>query len=276
MCPLKTGIHAKKEHKNINKLKIIFNENNLGVGGAVKIGYQESLNDNADIIVKIDGDNQMDPNEIKKIIDPLINENYDYVKGNRFLNNIQIENYPLSRFYGNIFLSFMSKLSTGYWDLFDPINGFTGIKREVLQRLNLVNIDDRYYFESDMLFNLYNNKAKVKDVPVTITYDKDQIQNLNVFKESFNFFFKNLVKIYKRIKFNYFNRNFGLGSFFITSFLFFFIFTICYGGYNYIYYLSLNSFAPTGKILISAISCLLMILSLMIFLIIDNLNNPNK
>ena len=71
----------------------------------------------------------MDPNEIKKIIDPLINENYDYVKGNRFLNNIQIENYPLSRFYGNIFLSFMSKLSTGYWDLFDPINGFTGIKR---------------------------------------------------------------------------------------------------------------------------------------------------
>ena len=65
----------------------------------------------------------MDPNEIKKIIDPLINENYDYVKGNRFLNNIQIENYPLSRFYGNIFLSFMSKLSTGYWDLFDPING---------------------------------------------------------------------------------------------------------------------------------------------------------
>ena len=66
----------------------------------------------------------------------------------------------------------MSKLSTGYWDLFDPINGFTGIK--VLQRLNLVNIDDRYYFESDIFFNLYNNKAKVKDVPVTITYDKDQ------------------------------------------------------------------------------------------------------
>ena len=79
ICTLKTGIH-KKEHKNINKLKIIFNENNLGVGGAVKIGYQESLNDNADIIVKIDGDNQMDPNEIKKIID-LIKENYDMSKG---------------------------------------------------------------------------------------------------------------------------------------------------------------------------------------------------
>ena len=126
-----------------------------------------------------------------------------------------------------------------------------------------------------MLFNLYNNKAKVKDVPVTITYDKDQIQNLNVLKKASIFFLKNLVKIYKRIKFNYFNRNF-IGQFFYYFILFFFIFTICYGGYNYIYYLSLNSFAPTGKILISAISCLLMILSLMIFLIIDNLNNPNK
>ena len=275
-CPENTGDLVKKKCSD-QRVKVIRNEKNLGVGGSSLIGFKEAFkNENIDICIKIDGDNQMDPNEIKKIIDPLINENYDYVKGNRFLNNIQIENYPLSRFYGNIFLSFMSKLSTGYWDLFDPINGFTGIKREVLERLNLVNIDDRYYFESDMLFNLYNNKAKVKDVPVTITYDKDQIQNLNVFKESFNFFFKNLVKIYKRIKFNYFNRNFGLGSFFITSFLFFFIFTICYGGYNYIYYLSLNSFAPTGKILISAISCLLMILSLMIFLIIDNLNNPNK
>ena len=83
-----------------------------------------------------------------------------------------------------------------------------------------------------MLFNLYNNKAKVKDVPVTITYDKDQIQNLNVFK--ITIFFKNLVKIYKRIKFNYFNRKDW--AVFLLLHFYFFIFTICYGGYNYIYY----------------------------------------
>lgn len=275
-CPLKTGMYAEKKFANKDKLKVIFNEINLGVGGAVKIGYQECLNNDYDIIVKIDGDYQMDPLEISKIVEPLLSANYDYVKGNRFLKKTEIKNYPVSRFYGNIFLSFMSKLSSGYWDLFDPINGYTAIKRASLEKLELENIDNRYYFESDMLFNLYNLKTRVKDVPVTIKYYNDQVQNLSVFKESFNFLFKNLNRIYKRIKLNYFDNNFGLGSFFVSFFLIFFTFTTTYGGYNYIYHLVNKTFAPTGVVLISSISCLLMFLSLMIFLIIDNLNNPNK
>ena len=134
----------------------------------------------------------MDPSEIIKIIEPIVSEKFEYSKGNRCLKNSLIENYPISRFYGNIFLSFMSKLSTGYWDLFDPINGFTAIKVETLKKLNLNKIDNGYYFESDMLFNLYHHKIKIKDVPVTIRYFKNQKQNLNVFKESFNFFNKKL------------------------------------------------------------------------------------
>jgi len=276
LCPLKTGEIAKKNFQNNKKLEVIFNKTNLGVGGAVKTGYQKCLDGDFDIIVKIDGDNQMDPAEIVKIIDPLISANYEYTKGNRFLKNTQIKNYPISRFYGNIFLSFISKLSSGYWDLFDPINGYTAIKKSTLEKLELINIDNGYYFESDMLFNLYNLKTKVKDVPVTIKYYNDQIQNLSVFKESFNFFFKSLNRIYKRIKLNYFSNNFGLGSFFIFFFLIFLIFTMTYGGYNYLYHLLNKIYAPTGVILISSISCLLMFLSLMIFLILDNLNNPNK
>ena len=75
----------------------------------------------------------MDPLEINAIVNPLITQNFDYSKGNRFLNNDKIENYPIVRFYGNIFLSFMSKLSSGYWDIFDPINGFTAIKINILK-----------------------------------------------------------------------------------------------------------------------------------------------
>ena len=93
-CPLKTGEFALKNLKQKNKLNVIFNKKNLGVGGAMKIGYQKCLNSNLDIIVKIDGDNQMDPSEINKLVSPIILEDYDYVKGNRFLNNIKKQLFP--------------------------------------------------------------------------------------------------------------------------------------------------------------------------------------
>ena len=275
-CPLGTGEIAKKSSLSPSKLTIIFNKKNLGVGGAVKVGYEKCLLDNSDVVVKIDGDNQMDPNQIEKLVDPILSRNIDYSKGNRFLNMLEIENYPSIRFYGNIFLSFMSKLSSGYWDIYDPVNGFTAIKSSVLKKLNFNKIDDGYYFESDMLFNLYLLKGKVKDIPVNIKYFKNSIKNMNIIKESFNFFFKNLNRTFKRLKKTYLLNNFSVGSFFISSFFINFFLTITYGGYNYFYHLFLTKFAPTGVVLLSSIFLLLTILSLMIFLIIDNLNNPNK
>ena len=82
-------------------------------------------------------------------------------------------------------MSFISKLSSGYWDIFDPINGFTAIKVDILKKINLEKIDDRYFFETDMLFNLYFDNVKIKDIPVEIKYHKNQVQNLNVTKEFF-------------------------------------------------------------------------------------------
>ena len=275
-CPLGTGDFAKKSKFYPNKISIIFNKKNLGVGGAVKNGYSECLKDNSDIIVKIDGDNQMSPSEINKIVEPLLSNNFDYSKGNRFLNSHQIDNYPTVRFYGNIFLSFMSKLSSGYWDIYDPINGFTAIDSKILKKLNLDEIDNGYYFESDMLYNLYILRGKVKDVPIKIKYFKNQIQNMNLIKESFNFFFKNLLRTFSRVNKSYFQNNFSIGSFFASSFIITLLFTIFYGGYNYIHYSMIDKFAPTGVVLISSIFFLIMFLSLMIFLIIDNFNNPNK
>ncbi len=274
-CPLRTGKIVEENLNQFKNLQILFNDKNLGVGGAVKIGYLESLKNEIDIIVKIDGDNQMNPKQIEKLIEPLI-ENYDYAKGNRFLEKNEIPNYPVSRFYGNIFLSFMSKLSSGYWNIFDPINGYTAITKDCLKKLDLAKIDNGYFFETDMLFNLYNHRSKVKDVPVEIKYFKDQIQNMNVVKESKNFFIKNISRFFKRIKINYFSNNFTLASLFLIVFLFTGSFTIFYGGYNYFYYSYIDKFAPTGVVVLSSISLLLMFLSLMFFLILDNFNNPNK
>lgn len=275
-CPLKTGKIAEGRRSDFKNLNIFYNNKNLGVGGAVKVGYQESLRNNIDIIIKIDGDNQMNPSEMNKLIEPLLNGKYEYSKGNRFLKNYEIENYPKARFYGNIFLSFMSKLSSGYWDIFDPINGYTAITSECLKKLNLKKIDNGYFFESDMLFNLYLDRFRIKDVPVEIKYFKNQIQNMSLIKESFNFFFKNISRSIKRVKITYFKNNFTLGSFFAGMFLLSAMFTLFYGGYNYIYHYIIKVLAPTGVVVISSVSLLLMFLSLMIFLILDNFNNPNK
>jgi len=275
-CPLKTGELVEKQFTNITKLKVLYNKKNLGVGGAVKIGYVESLKNNFDFIVKIDGDGQMNPEDIIKLIKPLEN-NYEYVKGNRFLNKIEFENYPIIRFYGNIFLSFLSKLSTGYWDIFDPINGFTCIKNSALKRINLKKVSDGYFFETDILYNLYLSKVKVKDIPITIKYFDNHIQNLNILKETVNFFVKNISRVYKRINYIYLNNNFTIGSFFILSSIFLFLFSLFFGGYNWIKYsIILDDFAPTGIIVISSTFFLISIIFFGVFLIIDNHNNPNK
>jgi len=275
-CPLKTGEIVEKHFKNISKLKVLYNSKNLGVGGAVKIGYVESLKNNFDFIVKIDGDGQMNPIDIIKLIEPLQN-NYEYTKGNRFLDRIEFEHYPIVRFYGNIFLSFLSKLSTGYWDIFDPINGFTCIKKSALKKINLQKISDGYFFETDLLCNLYLSKVKVKDVPINIKYFDNHIQNLNIFKETVNFFIKNISRIYRRINYTYFSNNFTIGSFFISSSFLLFLFSLFFGSYNWIKYsFVMNSFAPTGIIVISATFLLISIIFFGAFLVIDSNNNPNK
>ena len=275
-CPLNTGKILEQHKSKFDKLKVLYNQKNLGVGGAVKKGYVESLKNNIDIVVKLDGDGQMDPSEIKKIINPLIG-NYGYSKGNRFLEQNPIPNYPASRFYGNIFLSFMSKLSSGYWNIYDPINGFTAIKCEILKKINLDKIDNKYFFESDMLFHLYFLRVKIKDVPVKIICFKDQIQNLNVFKETFNFFFKNISRTLTRIKKTYLSNNFTIGSFFLIFSILFSLFFIFYGGTSwYKFSITLNDYAPTGVVMFSSISLLLGIIFFAAFLIIDSNNNPNR
>jgi dolichol-phosphate mannosyltransferase len=275
-CPMNTGKKCEKLNHNNNKIKVLYNEKNLGVGGAVKFGYQESVKNNCELIVKIDGDNQMNPNEIKKLVDRLLT-GYDYVKGNRFLNKTEIINYPPVRFYGNIFLSFLSKLSTGYWNIFDTVNGFTCIKAKIVNKINLNEVDNGYFFETDLLFNLNLIKCRVADVPVTIKYFKDRKQNMSISKETIRFFYKNISRIKRRIIYQYFSNNFTIGSFFgITSF-FLFLFSIFFGGYNWIKYgIILKLLAPTGIVILSFTSLIISILFLGVFLFIDSQNDPNN
>ena len=167
------------QHCTDERVIVLRNPVNLGVGGAVMTGYRTAIADGIDIIVKIDGDGQMDPSLISDFVSPIIAGNADYTKGNRFFNLEKISEMPKIRLFGNAVLSFMTKLSSGYWELFDPTNGYTAIHSEVAKHLPLDKISQRYFFETDMLFRLNTLGAVVIDIPMDAKYE-DEVSNLKV------------------------------------------------------------------------------------------------
>jgi len=130
--------------------RIICHTHNQGVGRAVMSGYQAAISDGVKVIVKVDGDGQMDPCLIPYFVEPILLGEADYTKGNRFYDLEKIRAMPSMRLFGNAVLSFMSKVSSGYWDLFDPINGYTAIHSGVANHLPFRKIRRRYFFESDI------------------------------------------------------------------------------------------------------------------------------
>ena len=144
-CPDGSG-ELVANNVNDERVKILFHSENQGVGGAVMTGYRAAIDDGADVIVKIDGDGQMDPTLILDFIDPIISGYADYTKGNRFYDLEVIRKMPLIRLFGNATLSLMAKLSTGYWDLFDPNNGYTAIHAQVASSLPFKKISQRFFF----------------------------------------------------------------------------------------------------------------------------------
>ena len=177
-CPEQTGQWVRR-HCVDARIKLIFNDKNLGVGGAVMMGYQAALADGADIIIKLDGDGQMDPALIPHFVNPILTGEADYTKGNRFYDLEGVKTMPRARLIGNAILSLMTKFSSGYWNLFDPTNGYTAIHREVCRCLPLHKISRSYFFETDMLFRLNLLRAVVADVPMTARY-QNEVSNLKI------------------------------------------------------------------------------------------------
>jgi dolichol-phosphate mannosyltransferase len=193
------------------RVEVIFHEKNLGVGGAVKTGYLRALELNSDVVVKIDGDGQMDASKILDLTDPILNGQADYTKGNRFHDAETVKCMPKVRILGNLGLSFLTKLSSGYWRVFDPNNGFTAVGREKLAMIPLGKVDNRYFFESDMLFRLSLIDALVRDISMAAIYE-DEKSNLSVRRVLVEFPLKHARNFTKRILYTYYLRDFNLAS----------------------------------------------------------------
>ena len=209
-CPDKSGNLIEKLCKD-SRVSVHYNQENLGVGGAVKKGYRIALENGAGVVIKLDGDGQMDPRNIPKLVAPLLNHEADYTKGNRFYTLNSLKAMPKKRLIGNSILSVMSKFSTGYWNIFDPNNGFTAISRNALENLDLSQISDSYFFESDMLFRLYCNRAVVKDVPMNSIYG-DEKSSLSISRITFEFIFKHIRNSIKRFFYAYILRDASVAS----------------------------------------------------------------
>lgn len=273
-CPNESGKYILANNTD-PRVKVLFNEKNKGVGGAVMTGYRAAIQDNMLVVVKIDGDGQMDPALIPDFIEPIINGEADYTKGNRFYNLEEIHQMPTVRLIGNAVLSLMNKLSSGYWNIFDPTNGYTAIHVDVLQKLPFAKISERYFFESDMLFRLNIVRAKVVDIPMDAHYGDEESQ-LKIGKVVGDFLKKNIRNTWKRIFYNYFLRDMSIASIELVIGFVLLNFGLFYGSYHWIVSLGEGVATPTGTVMLAVLPIVIGVQLLLSFLSYDIANVPNR
>jgi len=156
------------------RVTVLQSPTNEGVGGAMVRGFQHALTQGEGIIVKMDGDGQMDAADLPRLLDPIVDGRSDYAKGNRFLRSHELDIMPRARLAGNFVLTFLTKLASGYWNVFDPQNGYLAISSGTLRLLDLDRISRRYFFENDMLIHLNIFDARVRDVAMPSRYGAER------------------------------------------------------------------------------------------------------
>jgi glycosyltransferase involved in cell wall biosynthesis len=210
-CPEGSGAVLDALAERDDRVRVVHCAENGGVGAATMRGYQAAIEDGASILVKVDGDGQMDPSLVPQLVAPIVRGDADYVKGNRFFLVQSVTAMPFVRIGGNAGLSFMSKLSSGYWDLFDPTNGFTALEARVAAQLDFSTIHRRWFFESDLLFRLGLLRARIIELPIQAVY-ADESSNLSEVQALLTFPGLHLRNLIKRVFYNYFLRNFSIAT----------------------------------------------------------------
>jgi glycosyltransferase involved in cell wall biosynthesis len=231
-------------------------DRNRGVGGATLLGYTKALELDCHIAVKMDGDGQMSPDHLHLLLDALVDQNYDYAKGNRFLAGESLHLMPRHRLVGNIVLTFVNKMASGYWHIFDPQNGYTAIKSETLRQLNLNQIHQRYFFENDMLTALNFHNARVKDVAIPARYSGERSE-LNPFRVGVTFPLLFLPRFWRRIYQKYVLRDFSPIALFLFMGLILLAWGIGFGVYHWVLSVLTEHVATTGTVMLSVLPLIL-------------------
>jgi len=238
------------------RIVLIRHEQNQGVGGAMLTGFRKALELGAQIIVKIDGDHQMDPAHIPALVTPLLEGKADYAKGNRFRDFESLQHMPLIRRIGNLGLSFLTKAATGYWNCFDPTNGYFAIRAEVLEQLPFERIARSYFFETSMLANLYLLDAFVLDVPMPARY-RGERSSMSIRRVLIEFPARLLGTLFRRLLLRYFLFDFSMVSVYLLTGIPLILFGLIFGSVKWAQYASLGIPAPTGTVMLPTLALIL-------------------
>src|SRR4029079_947305 len=205
---------------------------NEGVGAAFLTGMRYAIQRGAEIIVKVDADGQMNPAQVLALIHPIASGQADYVKGDRIFFLTNAVSMPPVRRFGNLALSFLAKLSTGYWTMMDPTNGFFAIHARVAELLADERIAKRFFFETDLLFHLGLIRAKVVEFPMRAHYGSE-ISNLRISHELAPFLAGHVRNTVRRVLYRYFFRDWSLASIQLVSGAALFGFGLVFGLYHW-------------------------------------------
>jgi glycosyltransferase involved in cell wall biosynthesis len=238
------------------RIYLVSEEKNRGVGGAVLSGYHKAMELGAEIIVKMDSDGQMDPAYIIPLIAPILMDQADYTKGNRFLHADELKSMPVLRRLGNAGLSFLTKAASGYWNIFDPTNGYTAIHASIIPTLNLNRLHRRFFFESSMLMELGMLRAVIRDIYIPAKYH-DEVSSLSEWKALFEFPPRLLAGFLRRLLIQYFVRDFGIFSMLLVLGLSFITFGLLFGIYHWYLSSITATIASTGTVMIAVLSLIL-------------------
>lgn len=273
-CPEGSGDLVEAECRDA-RVRVLRHAQNGGVGAAMVTGYRAALDDGADIVVKLDGDGQMDPALIPDFVAPIAAGQADYTKGNRFFHLEGLSAMPRVRLVGNAVLSFMNKISSGYWDIFDPTNGYTAVHADILRWLPLDKLHRGYFFETDMLFRLNILRAVVWDVPMRARYG-DEVSNLRISRVIGDFLVRHVRNFVKRIFYNYYLRDLSIASLELPLGLAGVVAGITLGSYHWIRSASVGIPTTAGTVMLAALPLLAGLQLLLAFVHYDIASVPRR
>lgn len=273
-CPDHSGDFIEANTSD-NRVIVLRNEKNMGVGGAVMHGYRKAYEDGYKIAVKIDGDGQMDPRLLPLFVKPILSGQADYTKGNRFYDLRNLQSMPPARLFGNAVLSFMSKISTGYWNSFDPTNGYTALHLSLLELIPLEKVSKRYFFESDLLFRLNIARACIKDVPMKAVYGAEE-SHLEIGKILIPFMVGHLKNTVKRFFYTYLLRDFQVASLNFLLGLLLMISGGLFGAFEWLESIHTGTPATAGTVIVAALPVFIGVQMILSAINNDILNVPKE
>jgi glycosyltransferase involved in cell wall biosynthesis len=261
--------------KQDERITLIHHPSNQGVGGAMVTGYRTALGLGAQIVVKIDGDGQMDPGHLVRLLRPIVRQEADFTKGNRFVHRRDLAGMPWIRVAGNLGLSFLTKLASGYWNIFDPTNGYIAVRRELVESIDVDRLGPGYFFETSLLVEANLSGAVLKDVSIPSRY-ADEVSSLSPGRILVRFPWLLARAAVRRIVIRNFLRDFTAVALFLVAGLVSASFGLAFGLHEWILRYGTGVPTPTGTILLAVLPTLAGFQLIVQAVVMDISNVPQK